>query len=207
MDLALFRGSEHAIVTIGGCRGDAPAWQTAFGWPARGDRHIDFQGEGTAARNMLGVHLDQAVAQADRAVLLVASGVGCLAAAWWARLSPSQSVARVAGAVLFAPEDASDAEQERFASPRLRLPFPAILVGGAARPDQDRRLAALAEDWGGSVLTERQPSLRIASDRAGGARSPWRHARRTIARWSAAVVAHEARLAGALSGQDDAFDR
>lgn len=203
MNLALFSGSNHSIVTIGDSRGSAPAWQGVLGWPAQGDGHIEFADDSLAARNRLGVHLDQAVAQADRAVLLVASGVGCLAAAWWARLSPASYVSRVAGALMFAPEDVVDAEQDRFASPPMRLPFPSILIGGAAQGADGERLEHLAADWGGRVLgDDRAPMLRVASAARGSSLSPWRHARRTIERWSAAVVAHETQQAAALAGQD-----
>ncbi|GGB19209.1 hypothetical protein GCM10011380_06000 [Sphingomonas metalli] len=108
-------------------------------------------------RNLLAAQIDAATLQADRAVMLVAQGIGCLAAAWWARLSPNFYVRRVAGAVMIAPGGAG------FASPEGRLPFPSVVVG------TDDLTQRLGDEWGsrfidGPLLVGRQgPSRRFAS--------------------------------------------
>ncbi len=202
MNLALFPGSGHRIITIADPTGTQSAWQSMFDWPARGDRHVGLAADTAAARNLFGVQLDRAVAQADRAVLLVASGAGCAAAAWWARLSPAGYVARVAGALLLAPSQ--DQPGDRFASPRVRLPFTSIIVDQDAGPANRQRLEEYAQDWGSRVLLDRHIPLHSPQS---SERSPWRQARHMIRRWSAAVVAHDERVAEALVGRRSLNDR
>jgi pimeloyl-ACP methyl ester carboxylesterase len=138
--------------------------------------HVPFRADTPSERNVLAARIDAAVTQADRAVLLVAHGAACFAAAWWARLSPSSYVSRVAGALLFAPADSG----ESFASPKIALPFPSMLVESAV-PRLDVR--ALALGWGSEVVD------------APAAGSP---VRRAIERFTAAVVESKVRAAESL---------
>lgn len=112
-----------------------------------------------AERNMLGARIDRAVADADRAVLLVAQGAGCLAAAWWARLTPKAYVSRVAGALLVQPEDEVDQRGTDFASPRVALPFPSVLVsdGGSSRLGSQ----TVAREWGSQLVDARLQDVRL----------------------------------------------
>lgn len=133
--------------------------------------HVPFEAGTVAQRNLLGARIDAAVTQADRAVLLVAQGAACFAAAWWARLSPSGYVSRVAGALLVAPVE----DGESFASPRVALPFPSMLVESSVARLDGR---ALALGWGSEVV-----------------RSP---VRRAIERFTGAVVESRVRAAESL---------
>jgi len=92
-----------SIVTIFGAATQRPAWQTMFGWPADGTQAVPLDVRSAADRTRWAARLDDAVRGADRAVLLVADGLGCAASAWWARLSPADYVARIAGAILALP--------------------------------------------------------------------------------------------------------
>ncbi len=106
--------------------------------------HIPVRGDTTAHRNLSAARIDAAIARADRAVLLIAEGAECAAAAWWARLSPASYVSRVAGALMLAPHDRAHATG--FASPRSALPFPSIVVGA---DDVSQRLA---DEWGSRLV-------------------------------------------------------
>lgn len=131
-----------------------------------------------ADRTMLGARIDRFVSEADRQVILLAHGAGCRAAAWWARLSPSHYVQRVAGAILLHPmvDDAGT----RFASPATLLPFRSMTL------DSTGRIETLAREWGSEVM----PGDSAA--RGGGLL-------RLIDRLSGAVVAHDVRTAEKLA--------
>ncbi|WP_288411537.1 alpha/beta hydrolase [uncultured Sphingomonas sp.] len=137
-------------------------------------------GGGTdAARNMLGARIDRFVEEADRQVILLAHGAGCRAAAWWARLSPSHYVQRVAGAILVDP--LADDAGTRFASPATLLPFRSMTL------DSTGRIEALAREWGSEVMP-------------GGTAVRGGALLRLIDRLSGAVVAHDVRTAEKLAG-------
>lgn len=182
-----------SVITVFDADRPAPAWETMFGWPAAGLNAVPLAVRSVADRKLWAARLDQAVRSADRAVLLVADGLGCTASAWWARLSPAQDVDRVAGALMFAPADAAGAERRAglFASPAIALPFPSLVI----RPDHAPETLRLATDaWGSRVVTgarQRQP-------RAGAA--AWRHAERLFLRLTSHVVAHDVGRAEALVG-------
>ncbi|HVJ01540.1 MAG TPA: alpha/beta hydrolase [Sphingomonas sp.] len=190
---ALALPNDLSLVTIAG-GGPAP-WASLLQWPERGDAHVPFRAGTRAERNLLGAKLDAAVTQADRAVLLLAQGAACHATAWWARLSPASYVSRVAGAILFQPIDgeADEAElNETFASPRIRLPFPSVVVGGEqGRGELPPQIRALAENWGSRVVVERDSPAQTAFHRT----------RRVIARFTAGVVEREVDAAARLLGQ------
>lgn len=149
--LALPAGDFFSIVTTGDRRTRSPLWKSQLNWPKFGDTHVDFAADTYAQRNLWAARLDEAVRRADKPVLLVASGESCLAAAWWAQLSPASYVARVAGALLFAPNSRSKDSAEKFASPRGVLPFPSTIIDPRT-PRLSERVQSLAERWGSDLL-------------------------------------------------------
>jgi hypothetical protein len=168
----------------------AAPWRDLFAAPAH--VHVPYRAGTRAERNLLAAKLDAAVTRADGAVLLVAEGASCFATAWWARLSPESYVSRVAGALFFQPigEDANVEDLlDTFASPRTRLPFPSIVLGGTERRSAlTSRVRALAEAWG--------------SDAPG----PLKRTRSVIERFTAGVVAREVRTGRALIGRIRSVD-
>lgn len=143
-------------------------------------RPILVRAQTTAQRTMLAARIDAAIAEADRAVMLVAQGTGCMAAAWWARLSPRSYVSRVAGAVMIAP-DSTGYRGAGFASPQSALPFPSIVIGA---DDETQRIAG---EWGSRLidgpLSIGRPSGRFQS---------------MIDRFTAAIVERDVRAATRL---------
>lgn len=137
--IALSRTPGFSMVTLFGS--EPLGWQSLV--PGGQATALGCTASSRAERNLLGTRLDRAVNEADRAVLLLAEGAGCLAAAWWARLSPAAYVSKVKGAVFFRPDDRAAAV---FASPKIRLPFPSIVLDDAAELSPELR--ALAESWG-----------------------------------------------------------
>jgi hypothetical protein len=103
--------------------------------------------------------LDRAVRESPRPLVLAAHSLGCLAAVWWAALSWSEAFSeKVVGALLVAPPDV-DSENIEFRLrdfrplPRVRLPFPSILV--ASRNDPYCRYETaqdLARSWGSEIV-------------------------------------------------------
>jgi hypothetical protein len=129
-------------------------------------------------------------------VLLVAEGVGCFAASWWARLSPSHYVSKVAGALMFDPASPprdADARQ-LFASPAIQLPFPSILLTpDDAELRDDAALGAQVDSWG---------SRRVAGSRQRTVdQSAWWSAQRLVNRFTRAIVEHDVQRAHALRGE------
>lgn len=185
-----------SLVTIAGS-GPAP-WASLLQWPERAEAHVALRARTHAERNLLGAQLDAAVTGADRAVLLLAEGAGCFATAWWARLSPASYVSRVAGAILFQPAESADdgAElRDAFASPRIRLPFPSVVVGaGAPRSAMLPELRSFAQAWGSRVVVERGARADSAFERT----------RRVIARFTAGVIERDLDTAARLVGNRQA---
>lgn len=178
--LALERRGSFSLVTLG--QGDdATDWAAMLGLSGAHRTHLDVSATTAGQRNIWAARLDETVMRADHAVVLLANGASCAAAAWWARLSPKPYVSRVAGAILHAPLGDSD-DDGILASPRMTLPFPSIVVdeGGAVDPEQ---LGLIASGWGSQVI-ERQPAA-----------AAWHHARRLFDRWSAGVVERDLRIA------------
>jgi len=153
--------------------------------------HLDEDGDSQSARNILAARLDRVVADAERRVMLVAEGTGCFAAAWWARLTPSSYVSRVAGALFYAPLTdrlAANTAQRHFASPHTPLPFPSLLLDDReALSDGD--VDALAIGWGSRPYA-------LIDDAAG----PWTRARRMVTRFAARVVELDTLRADKLRG-------
>lgn len=189
--LALQTGDLFSVITTGR-HGREPAWKSLLNWPRFGDAHVDYAAETNAQRNIWAAHLDEAVMRADKPVLLVASGESCFAAAWWARLSPASYVSKVAGALLFTPLSRGRTPTdtlEKFASPRVALPFPSAIVSGTAT---DARVQSLAESWGSGFLDTAwdEPALTGAS--------AWQQAQGAVMRLTARMVEHDMRIARTL---------
>jgi uncharacterized protein len=188
--LALPTGDLFSIVTTSDRGARSPSWKSLLNWPRFGDTHIDYATDTPAQRNLWAARLDEAVLRADRPVLLVASGESCFATAWWARLSPTSYVSRVAGALLFTPlkrSTGSDAP-EKFASPRVALPFPSAIVNRAP----DDRLLALAENWGSRFLDTGWDAPAVGDTNA------WQAAQAAVMRLTALVVERDMRVAGTV---------
>jgi predicted alpha/beta hydrolase family esterase len=97
--------------------------------------------------------LNLAIYRAERPVVLVGHGLGCLTIAWWAEYERPSAGNPVIGALLIAPPDPdfadADARLAKFgAAPRQPLPFPAYVVASADDPGCSLRSAIdLARDW------------------------------------------------------------
>lgn len=157
-----------------------PAWAELFDWNDAGDEDVDH----ALSRNLWAARLDEAVVRADRAVLLVAEGASCFATAWWARLTPAHYVEKVAGALMFLPGSSAEmaGRQRDWESPKLKLPFPSIVVTDDTACDSVRALGA---DWGSERIAGRG---RLIEDAAA---APWRHALRAVDRFTSRMVARD----------------
>jgi predicted alpha/beta hydrolase family esterase len=103
--------------------------------------------------------LDRAVRESARPVVLAAHSLGCLAAAWWASLCWVEAFRdKVRGALLVAPPDvdALDADpriRDFRPLPRLRLPFPTIIVASRDDPYAPfARSEQMAACWGSDLV-------------------------------------------------------
>lgn len=191
--LALPTGDLFSVITTGR-HGHEPAWKSLLNWPSFGDAHVDYAADTPAQRNIWATHLDEAVLRADKPVLLVASGESCFAAAWWARLSPASYVSKVAGALLFTPMPGGRTQAdtlEKFASPRVTLPFPTAIVDGAGITDQ--RMQSLAESWGSGFL-----DAAAEAPAPPGGTTAWQQAQNAVMRLTARVLEHDLRIARTL---------
>lgn len=169
----------------------AMPWERLFAWPRRGDVQLPFDASSREARDAWATRLDHAVAHADKAVLLVAENAACLASIWWARLSPSHYVSKVAGALFFQPPSIAPLDRsggQLFASPEAALPFPSLVIDGALHGP------ALAQACGGRLLE--------APRAAPPATGMWRQAQRLIERLSAGVVEQDMRVLRTLGIPD-----
>lgn len=186
--VALTMPGNLSVVTVGE-DGSAP-WAGLMQWPGIEHVHIPFRVRNAADRNLFGVQMDGAVTRAERAVLLLAQGAGCHGAAWWARLSPSDYVSRVAGALFFQPEDNAGNRDAMFASPRTTLPFPSMVLDDAETARLD--LAVTARGWGSRMVAD-----------SWCANGPLRRSRRMIQRFTSAIVAHDTQVAESLIAHND----
>lgn len=182
MTTALAMPGPFSIVTLAEHGERASAWRELFDWPDWGHAHVALSSQTPQARNASAARLDDAVLQADKPVLLLAEGAACFAAAWWARLTPAPYVAKVAGALLFRPLNEGGDTRATFASPKVRLPFPSLLVD-----DPIALNTALAGDWGSQLADPRDVQ------RGRGRASPWRQAQRMIERYTLSVVVRDVR--------------
>ena len=192
--LTLIENDRFAVVTVSDGAAPAPSWETLFGWPAAGHHAVPLTVRSAADRKRWAAQLDAAIRAADRQVLLVAEGLGCAASAWWARLTPRHDVARVAGALLFAPR--TDAPG-LFAAPRDTLPFPSLVI----RPDGDvADVERATREWGSGIMDAR-------ASRAAPATVAWRHAQRLFLRVTRSIAEHEIGRGAALIGLEGGRQR
>lgn len=182
-----------SVVTIAEAGERPPAWESRLRWPGTGHAHIALEMNRPRRQSVWATQLDDAVMQADRAVLFVAEGVGCFAASWWARLSPSHYVSKVAGALLLDPvQPPKEADRRQlFASPAVALPFPSLVLTGQDGA-HDPALGAHIDAWGSRLLAGGRQ--RTDDPRA------WYSAQRLVRRITRAVVANDIRRARALRG-------
>jgi uncharacterized protein len=180
-----------SVITTG--NGPARALSALFDAPLRSDAHLDYSSETPRQRSLWAAKLDSAILHAERPVLLVANGASCFAATWWARLSPRDYINRVAGALLIDPI-AGEGDAALFASPKIRLPFPSLLLSGDT-PDTaiTERVQALATGWGSAVGGIPQ----LPHARRSG--SHWQGARELVLRMTAGIVERRAQAADALA--------
>lgn len=184
MTTALAMPGPFSIITLAEQGERTSAWRELFDWPDWGHAHVALSSATPQARNASAARLDDAVLQAERPVLLLAEGAACFAAAWWARLSPTPYVSRVAGALLFRPMITGGDIRDDFASPRVPLPFPSLLVNECSAHEQAHILAG---DWGSGLASVHD------GQRMRGRASPWRHAQRMIERYTVSVVKRDIR--------------
>ncbi|MGV3457560.1 alpha/beta hydrolase [Sphingomonas sp.] len=183
--------SRFSVLTVTDRPAQTPIWSDRLGWPVAGDHHITLDTRDAARRNIWASRIDDAVLHADRAVLLVAEGLGCAAAAWWARLSPRHYADRVAGALLFDPIAPQGEAEALLASPGIALPFPSMVVTARNRIAAPDEMQQLVDGWGSRLMiAERQ--------RTPGA---WQAAQRLLSRMTAAVVARDIDRGMALRGE------
>ncbi|UUX99348.1 alpha/beta hydrolase [Sphingomonas sp. J315] len=183
--------SRFSVLTIADRHAGAPVWSDRLGWPLHGDNHVALDARDASRRNVWASRIDDAVLHADRAVLMVAEGVGCAAAAWWARLSPRHYADRVAGALLFDPVAPTGETGALFASPGVVLPFPSMVVTARNRVAAPGDMQDLIDGWGSRLMIADR-------HRAPGA---WQAAQRLLSRMTAAVVARDIDRGMALRGE------
>lgn len=177
--------NRFSIITIAAPGVESPAWNARLRWPSFGDQHVAL--DDGSRRGIWAAQLDAAVMRADRAVVLVAEGIGCHAASWWARLSPANYVSRVAGALLFDPPAEGAGDREAFASPQIALPFPSLVLAGDASLARGESI----DSWGSRLLDghrQREGDLR-----------PWRSAQRLVERVTARVIERDVERVFALN--------
>lgn len=149
---------EPSILMVPGLDNSGPHhWQSL--WEADDPRIVraDLGMWDQPRRNVWVTNLDHAIRSLAAPVILCAHSLGCLAVAWWALLEGEQSGHRVAGALLVASPDCDRPDHHPgladFApTPRVALPFPALLV--ASRNDPYAELAharQTARIWGATL--------------------------------------------------------
>jgi predicted alpha/beta hydrolase family esterase len=118
--------------------------------------------------------LNLAIERAQRPVVLVASGLGCVAVAWWAEFERPVQGGPVRAALLIDPPDVDrPGADPRLAGlhscPRSELPFRSVLVADAARPRAELdTLRGLARDWGSSwLVTDHEEAVDVGAWPAG----------------------------------------
>ncbi|GAA0337658.1 hypothetical protein GCM10009087_55120 [Sphingomonas oligophenolica] len=141
------------ILTLSDSGDPAPGWARAWAESVAVHAHVEVGPRRAARRNLWALRLDEAVRRTERPAVIVAYGVSCFALAWWARLSPTSYVERVAGALLVRPFGASVALSSQgardYAGPRTRFSFPSIVVGDG---ESDTRAQGLASSWGSAFV-------------------------------------------------------
>lgn len=143
------------LLADGGPQSHAEPWLAR--WQAlHGDALLEQHDWQRPLRGDWSARLQETLVDAPGPVVLVASGLGCVLAAWWAAHSPA--AAKVRGALLVAPLDVEQPalrEQLPGWSPIAlqRLPFPSILVARAQPAAcSPQRAQALAQAWGATYV-------------------------------------------------------
>ena len=155
MSLEHHRTSRRTVLTVPGLGGSGPAhWQSIWERERRNTVRAELGLWDAPLRNVWVSRLDAAIGRAPWPVVLAAHSLGCIAVAWWARLSPAAASGKVAGALLVAPADVdrpavSDRLKTFAPCPADPLPFASVLIASTDDPwvelDRARHLAA---HWG-----------------------------------------------------------
>ena len=136
----------------------AQHWQKAWAQEWAHCERLDLGLWDEPHRNTWVNKLNLAITRADRPVILVAYGLGCLTVAWWAEYEQPRPGDPVIGALFVAPPDIDrpglDARVARFgAVPRRPLPFVSFLVPCTDDPLCNYRTAySVARDWGAHFI-------------------------------------------------------
>ena len=182
MSIAASHGRNLAMISLVP-DGQLPFLDRFLQLPGLSDaEHIVVRGQTAAQRAALAARIDAAVKEADRAVMLIAEGAACAAAAWWARLSPRSYTVSVSGALMVAPE-AQRPGNMHFASPKVTLPFPSVTIGSS---DECQRLGS---EWGSRMI---DGPLNISGC------APSNRLRILLSRFTAAIVERDIRAAHRL---------
>ncbi len=158
-----FPASRHedapAILTVPGLDNSGPRhWQSY--WEALPHcRRIDLGDWAEPKLHEWVPAVDRAVRECPRPVVLAAHSLGCLAVAWWSTLCWVDAFRdKVLGALLVAPPDVDALDsnpriRDFRPLPRLRLPFPTLLVASRNDPyagfDRSKQMAAA---WGSEFV-------------------------------------------------------
>ncbi len=141
-------------LTLPGLDGSGPDhWQSHWERDRPGVERADLGCWSQPSRNLWIARLERAIAQAGGPVVLVAHSLSCHLVAWWASLAGEGAARPVAGALLVAPPDLDRVSVDRrlsdfVPSPRVVLPFPAVVV--ASRNDPwcaFQRAREMAGNW------------------------------------------------------------
>lgn len=152
---AYHRATKHdpLILIVPESADSAPQhWQSRWERSRDNCRRLDLGMGDEPHRNTWVNKLNLAIYRAERPVLLVGHGLGCLTIAWWAEYERPSADA-VIGALLIAPPDPELSDRDprvaKFgAAPREPLPFPAVVVASADDAACSLPSAiALARDW------------------------------------------------------------
>lgn len=157
--------SEHSLSTVlfvPGLRGQvADHWQTLLAQETPGARTVPPEQAQPLSREVRVRNLDREVDAIDGQALLVAHSAGALIVVHWAQAHPTKAARRIAGALLATPADLEHPLPQGYPTvdelsangwlptPRVRLPFPAILAASTNDPlARIERIQQLARDWG-----------------------------------------------------------
>lgn len=143
------------ILTVPGLNNSGPAhWQSLWERELEDVARVELESWDKPHRNSWVNHLNLAIRNAGRPVILVAHSLGCHAVAWWAALERPRFGDPVVGALLVAPPEVDvapmDSRLKAFGpTPKGPLPFPSIVVGSQDDPYiQPHRARRLAQFWG-----------------------------------------------------------
>ncbi len=158
MLVSAFSSSTPALLLLpdGGLQARQEPWLAH--WQAMGHARLEQHDWQRPLRGDWSARLQETLVDAPAPVVLVASGLGCILAAWWAAHSPAAS--QVRAALLLAPADVEQpALREQlpgWAPIALQpLPFRSLVV---ARTQPAGRAQALASAWGAAFIAQDDPT-------------------------------------------------